>query len=258
MGDIQRHRNKWPRPLQVSGTRHGNDCNPHDRGKLDLDAFPVILWVIANPGIELRDVKADEIMLRVPVSTMLNIDSIPREFVDRFPSGTSIHGILAAFLTLGDPELLDRWALWRKIWPSQQDFHDSLPLLWPGTTGASSECQIPLPPSFSSKWNSSLVSPCGESDEDTYQNVLTHQAKRLQDSWEQVLHVFPNTDHAVFLYSWFILNTRSFYYISPTNGPPEDWNDAIGLVPFADYMNHTDNAVSTSSFCLLPGSFGLI
>jgi hypothetical protein len=207
---------------------------------------------MANPGFGLRGVKADEIMLKVPVSTMLNIDSIPREFVDRFPSGTSIHGILAAFLTLGDPKLLDRWALWRKIWPSQQDFDKSLPLMWPGTTGTSSDYQIPLPPSFSGKWKSSLASPCGENDEDTYQNVLTHQAKRLQDSWEQISRVCPYTDYSVFRYNWFILNTRSFYYVSPTSGPPKDWNDAVGLVPFADYMNHTDNAVSTPSFCL-PG-----
>ncbi|KAJ6065264.1 hypothetical protein N7444_000917 [Penicillium canescens] len=162
--------------------------------------------------IATRTIEANEIMIAVPVSTMLTIDCVPREFVDRFPHEASIHGILAAFLTHGDAGLLDYWAAWRKIWPSRQHFQESLPVLW------------------------------SESPGDTYQNVLGKQQKRLHDAWEHVLSVFPTTDWSLFSYHWLILNTRSFYYVSPGKEPPDDWNDAIGLVPFGDYLNHADNA----------------
>ena len=183
-------------------------------------------------------------MLTVPVSTMLNIDSIPEGFADRFPSTASNHSILAAFLTHGDPKSLARWALWRKIWPSTQDFADSLPSMWLEGSSPYSELEIPFPPSFSGKWNTSTRSVCGANSEDTYQNVLVQQTKRLQDAWKSVLSVFPDTNWDFYSYNWFIVNTRSFYYVRPENDPPEDWNDAVGLVPFADYFNHAANAVS--------------
>ncbi|CAI7564541.1 unnamed protein product [Penicillium bialowiezense] len=197
--------------------------------------------------IATRTIEADEIMLTVPVSTMLNIDSIPEGFAARFPRQTSVHGILAAFLTHGDPEFLEKWALWRKIWPSRQDFVDSLPLMWPDVARLSSELGIPLPPSFSGNWSSTNRSARGANDDDIYQNVLVHQTKRLQDSWKNVLTVFPDTDWEKYSFNWFILNTRSFYYVRPGNNPPKDWIDAIGLVPFADYFNHADDAVSIYS-----------
>lgn len=37
--------------------------------------------------------------------------------------------------------------------------------------------------------------------------------------------------------------------MSPGKDEPEDWNDAIGMVPFADYFNHVDDAVGLS-LCL--------
>lgn len=186
-------------------------------------------------------------MLTVPVSTMFNIDSIPEGFAGRFPRQTSVHGILAAFLTHGDPSFLEKWALWRKIWPTRQDFADSLPFMWSDVTDTSSELDVPFPPSFSGKWESPVRSARGANDEDTYQNVLVNQTKRLEDAWKNILTVFPDTNWETYSYNWFILNTRSFYYVRPGHDPPEEWNDAIGLVPFADYFNHADNAVSRDS-----------
>lgn len=195
--------------------------------------------------------KPNEIMITVPLSTMLTIDCVPREFVDRFPHETSVHGILAAFLTHGDARLLEHWALWRKIWPSRQDFQESLPVLWPECPGTYDKGQLTLPPSASGQWNLFSSPPCNSKAEDTYQNVLMQQQKRLHDAWENVLSVFPGTDWSFFSYHWLILNTRSFYYVSPGKEPPDDWNDAIGLVPFADYLNHADNAVSRCLFGML-------
>ncbi|KAJ6051501.1 uncharacterized protein N7446_006133 [Penicillium canescens] len=192
--------------------------------------------------IATRTIEANEIMIAVPVSTMLTIDCVPREFVDRFPHEASIHGILAAFLTHGDAGLLDYWAAWRKIWPSRQHFQESLPVLWSESPGGYDKRHITLPPSASGQWNKFPNLPCNLTNQDTYQNVLGKQQKRLHDAWEHVLSVFPTTDWSLFSYHWLILNTRSFYYVSPGKEPPDDWNDAIGLVPFGDYLNHADNA----------------
>jgi len=41
---------------------------------------------------------------------------------------------------------------------------------------------------------------------------------------------------------------RSFFYVSPGKDEPEDWNDAIALVPFADYFNHDDKAPCEVNF----------
>lgn len=201
----------------------------------------------------LHVIKANEIMIAVPLSTMLTIDCVPKEFVDRFPHETSVHGILAAFLTHGDAKLLKRWDAWRKTWPSRQDFQESLPILWPENLGNYGEGQITLPPSASGQWNSFSMPSCHIEVKDTYQNVFFQQRKRLQDAWKNVFSVFLGTDWSLFSYHWLILNTRSFYYVSPGKGPPDDWNDAIGLVPFADYLNHEDNAASRSLSDLLRG-----
>lgn len=61
---------------------------------------------------------------------MLTIDCVPRAFVELFPERTSIDGILAAFLTHGEPHILTKWDAWRRTWPSLQSFSDCMPILW--------------------------------------------------------------------------------------------------------------------------------
>lgn len=196
-------------------------------------------------------------MLSIPVSLMLTIDSIPESFVSLFPAETSIHGVLAAFLTHGDPELLAELDAWRSVWPDWAEFESSMPVFWParlrrsnssvvGRGNSVSEGLTFLPPSISGLWDSfeKLAGPEDYEYETRYQNLLAQQEKRLQDAWKHVLSVFPETDWKVFAYNWAIINSRSFYYVSPEKGEPEDWNDAIGMVPYADYFNHVDDAVS--------------
>ncbi|KAK9617800.1 hypothetical protein V6Z94_004856 [Aspergillus fumigatus] len=200
--------------------------------------------------IATRNIGEGEVMIAVPLDLMITIDSIPATFTKQFPPGTSIHGILAAFLTEGDHEFLKRWDLWRKVWPSRKDFEDSMPILWPEELRRSNSefqkapCERPflLPPSASGIWNSFKTSQRDRKFESKSQNLLAQQEKRLQDAWRNVLTVFPNMDWDKFSFHWLILNTRSFYYVKPGQEPPEDWNDAIGLVPFADYFNHSDDA----------------
>ncbi|KAL3478675.1 hypothetical protein BJX99DRAFT_103271 [Aspergillus californicus] len=214
--------------------------------------------------IATRAIENNEIMLSVPFSLLLTIDSIPSSFVDRFPVGTSIHGILAAFLTHGHPALLSELDAWRAVWPDWSEFENSMPVFWPGQLHfadlespapkkdkhTNARNPIPLPPSISGRWNTfeKQPVPAGYEYETRYQNLLPQMANRIKDAWKHVLVAFPETKWETFAYNWSIINSRSFYYISPGKDEPEDWNDAIGMVPYADYFNHIDDAACDVKF----------
>jgi hypothetical protein len=206
--------------------------------------------------IATRNIKEGEVMVAVPHSAMFTVNCIPSAFIGQFPDGISVHGILAAFLTHGDADDLDKYSLWRRTWPSRQDFEESMPVLWPeGLRGSerddgNGQSQSPrtnfLAPSISGRWNTIQTQGSGSSRhayETVHQNLLPEQQKRLQTAWDTVVAVFPETDWATFSYHWLIVNTRSFYYLMPGQSPPEDSNDAMALLPFADYFNHSDVAV---------------
>ncbi|PKY05564.1 ribosomal N-lysine methyltransferase [Aspergillus campestris IBT 28561] len=199
------------------------------------------LGMIAN-----RTIKENDVMLSIPRTAMLTRDSIPSSFVEQFPKDTPNHGILAAFLTHADKDTLQDIDPWRKVWPSFRDFQDTIPLLWPDRlrTSSSTSWSGPslLPPSISGRWNTFRKTPAGADYESTYQNLLPQQEKRFRNSWECVVSAFPGTDPDAFAYYYHIVNSRSFYYVSSLGEEPEDWNDAVGMVPFADYFNHVDDA----------------
>ncbi|EED17214.1 conserved hypothetical protein [Talaromyces stipitatus ATCC 10500] len=195
--------------------------------------------------IATRRISAGETIVTVPLVAMLTIDSVPPSFVRMFSKATPLHAILAAFFTHGDPVLLEKWEYWRRVWPLRHDFEKSLPLFWSEMLPANESI---LPPSVSGSWSFRNKKPEDIEYGSRYTNILSHQKKRLQDAWSEVLLVFPHTDWNFFSYNWLILNTRSFFYVSPEKDEPEDWNDAIALVPFADYFNHDDKAPCEVNF----------
>lgn len=194
---------------------------------------------------------------------MLSVDSIPPSFTNLFvDGGIPVQGLLAAFLIHGKPKILEKYSLWKATWPTRQDFEDSMPILWPenlrvsnstshnisiGTNAQaidSSSTVIMLPPAASGLWNTFRKRPLVQEYATKHQNQLAQQEKRLEAAWKGVSAVFLDTDWDVFVYYWLIVNTRSFYYVKPGEEPPEDTNEAMALVPFADYFNHKDDAVS--------------
>jgi hypothetical protein len=168
---------------------------------------------------------------------MLTTERIPSSFTSKFPDGIPTHALYAAFLTHGDPEDLNEYEAWRKTWPSRQDFEDSMPILWPESL------QNFLPPSISSNWRGMQSTGAKLEYETSHQNLLSQQEKRLRAAWGIVVSVFPDTNWESFSYHWLIVNTRSFFFLMPGQEPPEDRNDAMALLPFADYFNHSDVAV---------------
>lgn len=207
-------------------------------------------------------------MVSVPVSTMLSMDTIPASFIKLFDGLSTpmpTHGLLAAFLTHGRPQSLKKYSTWKATWPTRQDFENSMPILWPEKlrisnsthhhvrpardTATTTTTIITLPPAASGLWNTFRKRPLAQEYKTKHQNQLAQQEKRLQSAWRAVTVVFPDTDWDEFEYYWLIVNTRSFYYVKPDEEAPEDPNEAMALVPFADYFNHADDAVS---LCLCP------
>lgn len=186
---------------------------------------------------------------------MLRVEDIPSIFIDKLPEDIAVHAILAAYLTHGAPDELSKYELWQKSWPSRKDFEDSMPILWPTALGgpqlpsseedASTDLKQPslLPTSISGLWNTLNPGPKTRKYSSDYQNILSQQAQRLRKAWTDVTSAFPETNWEKFSYHWLIVNTRSFYWIGEGQETPEDPNDAMGLVPFADYFNHADVAV---------------
>ncbi|KAL4740216.1 hypothetical protein BDV11DRAFT_103888 [Aspergillus similis] len=184
----------------------------------------------------MRSIQEDEVIVRVPRHLMLTVETIPSSFVTKFEENVPVHALLAAFLCHGEPEDLEPYELWTKTWPTRKDFEHCMPILWPESLRAS------LPPSVSGSWKSVRKEKLEFEYESSHQNVLAQQEQRLRNAWESVVAVFPETDWETFSYYWLIVNTRSFFYLTPGQEPPEDRNDAMALLPFADYFNHSDVA----------------
>ena len=186
---------------------------------------------------------------------MLRVEDIPSTFIDKLPEDIAVQALLAAYLTHGTPGELSKYELWCKSWPSRKDFEDSMPILWPAVLGgpqlpsseddAATDSEQPslLPPSISGLWNSLQSGPKTRKYSADYQNILPQQAQRLRKAWTDVISAFPDTNWETYSYNWLIVNTRSFYWVGEGQETPEDPNDAMGLVPFADYFNHADVAV---------------
>lgn len=185
----------------------------------------------------------------------MTADKIPSEFRDQFPENTRIQAIIAAYLTCSSEEELAPYSLWFKTWPTRQDFEESMPFLWPRSLGGldwpdSHDAAEPVndsatqksfaPPCISGSWNSIQKGVALKEYEREHQDLVEQQGQRLRKAWNDVISVIPDIDWKSFSYHWLILNTRSFYWVAPNEDAPEDRNDAMALLPFADYFNHSD------------------
>lgn len=170
---------------------------------------------------------------------MFTINSIPSSFNDDFADGTPLHARFAAFFTNGDADDLKKYTLWRNTWPTREDFKSSVPVLWKQEQQQRISPTI-LPPSISGTWNAFCRQPPTHAYESSHQNLLAQQESRLRNAWEKIVAAFPETDWDGFVYHWMIVNTRCFYYLMPGDEAPEDNNEAMAMLPVADYFNHAD------------------
>lgn len=195
-------------------------------------------------------------MVQVPTSLILSVDMIPSSFKAEFPEAIASHALIAAWLTHRGPEELKDGTLWYNTWPTRKDFEDTMPLLWPLSVGGvewpgdksakpHGVVQNPniIPPGISGRWNTFQKKRIIRNEQD-HQNLMVLQERRLHKAFDDVCSARPDTEWHTFSYFWLILNTRSFYWVGPDQEAPKDRNEALALVPFADYFNHADVEVS--------------
>jgi hypothetical protein len=150
--------------------------------------------------------------LTVPISALRTIRTIPKSI--SIPIGTiTVQGVLAAELAMDTSEAR---AQWRDVLPTKESFEESIPFMWHPSL------QALLPPASSS--------------------ILKKQKDKIAADWTAVSAAFPTLKYETYLYHWFIVSTRTFYYTSPKikTKKPLNRDDCLALLPFADYFNHAD------------------
>ncbi|KAK0127103.1 hypothetical protein ONS96_006661 [Cadophora gregata f. sp. sojae] len=161
---------------------------------------------------------ANEVLLNVPLSALRTANTVPKDILRALPK-TTVHNLLAADLTLDSSALR---APWHAVLPTQDTFENSMPLLWP------TSLQELLPPQAA--------------------KLLSNQQSKLKQDWALTSAAFPTITYETYLHSWLVINTRTFYFVSPAPkvkskpGPtPKNRDDCLALNPFADYFNHTSS-----------------
>lgn len=164
------------------------------------------LGLVANKNFEIGDT-----LVRVPIKVLRKSTDVPSQYSGLAPN-VNVHALLALTLdSLLGPE-------WKAALPSKQDMHSSMPLFWD--------------PSLSELLPYSA------------QTLLKVQKEKIGSAWTVICKAFPEPpiSYDEFMYNYSIVNSRTFYYLSPTIKssklqPPKE--DRLALNPFADYMNHS-------------------
>lgn len=162
--------------------------------------------------------QANQDILKVPTSTLRSIAKTPNHITTALPNAT-VHAILSTSLCLDtSADLLP----WRGVFPSKADIHAALPICWPA------ELRALLPSSASA--------------------ILARQSAKFNKDWALVEAAFPNSEQITkedFLYSWLLVNTRTFYHTTrKTEKLPRE--DHMVLQPVADLFNHSPNGSTVS------------
>jgi hypothetical protein len=85
----------------------------------------------------------------------------------------------------------------------------------------------------------------------TAHNLLLNQKRKLKLDWAAVSSAFPDIKYEEYVYRWLIINTRTFYFLSPLPAHrklrPSNRDDCMAQSPFADYFNHTSSPSACSA-----------
>lgn len=170
-----------------------------------------------------RTIKPDEVILDVPTPCLRSIDTIPKPIVRKLPPDISVHGLLGADLAL---DTSDRFSAWNAVYPTNADLV-SMPLVWP----ASLQALLPGPA----------------------KKLLSKQQTKLARDWAAVSsssnafspQQLALVDEEKYRYAWMLVNTRTFYYVSPKLRKRAK-EDRMVLQPVADLFNHASEGCNVA------------
>lgn len=151
--------------------------------------------------------------MTVPTQAIHSLHTVPKSIARKLPRSMSIHGLLAAELTLRQTISIN----WAELVPKWSDFEATIPFLWV------TNLQRLLP---------------GEA-----KAILTKQHTMFERDWGMFRNGFHNKSRQDYLYAWLFVNTRSFYHETATT-LRYPWHDRLALLPVADLFNHTNDGCS--------------
>jgi len=135
----------------------------------------------------------------------------------KIPAGFTVHGTIAAALTVlsDDPER--HYKPWESVWPSKSDFEESTPICW------AESIQEQLPPATRA--------------------LLKTQQHKLEKDWKGLRDHMPGRAFELYKYYWLVVNTRCFFWeyfklarARRKMGKQLVRDDCIALCPFVDYF----------------------
>ncbi|KAF7550380.1 hypothetical protein G7046_g8030 [Stylonectria norvegica] len=159
-----------------------------------------------------RQIREKDVILKVPTRALRTIDTVPKHILKAkaLLNGVTVHGILAAEVALDDSE---DFAMWRTVLPTKEDFETSMPMMWPR------ELQLLLPKRA--------------------KDLLDNQLTTFRKECDTVLKAFPTLTRDEYLYSWLLVNTRTFYNRTP-KAKAYSHDERLVCMPVADLFNHAD------------------
>lgn len=143
------------------------------------------------------------------MKALRTIDTVPKAVLDAL-RGVSVHGTLAAQIALDETE---DYAIWKTVLPTRQEFEAGMPIMWP------KELQQLLPRRARDLFDKSLAG--------------------FRKDCEAVLKAFPQLTYDDYMYSWVMINTRTFYNKMPKMKTYSQ-EDRLVCMPVADLFNHAD------------------
>lgn len=156
-----------------------------------------------------------DVIMTVPIKTIRSLSTVSKTISSKLPQDASIHGLLAADLLFNPPKATH----WGKLVPKLADFQEQVPYFW------SKSLQELLPVEA--------------------KTLLAKQQATFRRDWEQFKIGFPDTNMQDYLYAWFLVSTRAFYYETPQT-LLYPWHDRLALLPVADLFNHAATGCSVS------------
>ncbi|VUC31159.1 unnamed protein product [Clonostachys rosea] len=184
----------------------------HDAKGNDVQVNGVTPRVIDGRGIGMvatRGLEEGEVIMTIPTTAIRSLHTVPEDISMKLPPDMSIHGLLAAEIALHK----NSSRVWSQIVPTWEDFENTIPFMWP------EELQKLLPAEAKS--------------------LLAKQKARFEVDWDAFQTVYPKQAEQSYLYAWFLVNTRTFFYETPEM-ELYPWHDRLAMLPVADLFNHSD------------------
>ncbi|KAF2820058.1 SET domain-containing protein [Ophiobolus disseminans] len=192
---------------------------------VDINGIAPARFVDRGMGIvAAKDIKKGDRLVHVKNTSLIHA-ALPAIRDLQLPENVPVHGRLAAALALwySDAEHQE-YKIWQDVWPTQSDFQSTMPLYY------AQELQNLLPHAATT--------------------LLNNQSAKLEKDWEDLRRHIPSISKELFMYTWLIVNTRTFYWTYPDlpNSHPRlpkkrkqlTADDCYAMCPFMDYFNHSD------------------